>query len=232
MNIRLSNQLNMVGTCLRVAQSREHSSVWLGQEPRDFSTDLSTVEIGYKVALGKAALADTSKGGASDPRTQAETALENTAHVLARALALHFKKTNDRIRHVSVDLTHTQIVKLRENELVAKATDIRNLGQVMQSEEDASARGVTATRVETLTRAIEAFQTLQSQPRSRTLTRSTLLRELETDTAALVEQLRDLDDLVVQFDGSASGLRFISAWEKARVIVDRVSAHPFSAVAN
>lgn len=222
----------MVGTCLRVAQSREHSSVWLGQEPRDFSTDLSTVEIGYKVALGKAALADTSKGGASDPRTQAETALENTAHVLARALALHFKKTNDRIRHVSVDLTHTQIVKLRENELVAKATDIRNLGQVMQSEEDASARGVTATRVETLTRAIEAFQTLQSQPRSRTLTRSTLLRELETDTAALVEQLRDLDDLVVQFDGSASGLRFISAWEKARVIVDRVSAHPFSAVAN
>lgn len=232
MNIRLSNQLNMIGTCLRVAQSREYSSVWLGQEPRDFATDLSTVEIGYKIALGKAALADTSKGGASDARTQAETAVENTAHVLARALALHFKKTNDRARRVSVDLTHTQIVQLRENELVAKATDIRNLGQVMLAEANASDRGITGARVEALTQAIEAFKTLQRQPRNRTLTRSTLLRELETDTAGLIEQLGDLDDLVLQFDGSATGLRFIAAWEKARVLIDRVSAHPFSTLAN
>ncbi|MFT3867164.1 MAG: hypothetical protein QM715_01580 [Nibricoccus sp.] len=230
MNIRLSNQLNMIGTCLRVAQSRGHSLVWLGRDPSHFGVDLTSIEAGYKIALGKAALADTAKGGASDVRAQAETTLENAAYVLTRALAVHFRKSNDLDRHAEADLSLTQIVRLRENELIARATAIRDLARVAQAEEKAAFLGITTLRIEGLTQAIEAFDALRRKPRGPAITRSTLLRELETDTAALIEQLRDLDDLVLQFDGSAAGLRFIAAWEKARVIVDRVSAHPFSGV--
>jgi hypothetical protein len=50
--------------------------------------------------------------------------------------------------------------------------------------------------------------------------RSTLLWEVETDIAALVQQVNDIDDLALQFDGTEAGKRFIEAWKRARIIVD------------
>ena len=46
------------------------------------------------------------------------------------------------------------------------------------------------------------------------------LRDLTTRIAALMEEIRDLDDLVIQFDGTEAGRRFISAWKQARNIID------------
>jgi hypothetical protein len=57
------------------------------------------------------------------------------------------------------------------------------------------------------------------------LNRNTLLKEVETDIAGLLEQLADMDDLVLQFDGSEAGKRFIEAWKRARIIVDSGGGH-------
>ena len=59
-----------------------------------------------------------------------------------------------------------------------------------------------------------------STPRGQIVNRSALLKEVETDVAALLEKVSDMDDLVVQFDGSEPGKRFIEAWKRARIIVD------------
>ena len=48
---------------------------------------------------------------------------------------------------------------------------------------------------------------------------------METDTASLVEDVTDMDDLVLQFDGSDAGKRFIEAWKRARMIVDSGGGH-------
>jgi hypothetical protein len=56
----------------------------------------------------------------------------------------------------------------------------------------------------------------------------TLLREVETDTASLIEIAGDLDDLVLQYDDTAAGRNFISAWRQARMIVD-LGSHSSSA---
>jgi hypothetical protein len=52
-----------------------------------------------------------------------------------------------------------------------------------------------------------------------------LLREVETDTAALVQLATDMDDLALQFDGTDAGKRFIEAWKRARIIVDPGGGH-------
>ncbi len=52
-----------------------------------------------------------------------------------------------------------------------------------------------------------------------------LLREVETDTASLVQLATDMDDLVVQFDSTDAGKRFIEAWKRARIIVDTGGGH-------
>jgi hypothetical protein len=52
-----------------------------------------------------------------------------------------------------------------------------------------------------------------------------LLREVETDTAALVQLATDMDDLVLQFTGSDAANRFQEAWKRARIIVDTGGGH-------
>jgi hypothetical protein len=52
------------------------------------------------------------------------------------------------------------------------------------------------------------------------------LKEVETDVADLVEQVGDMDDLALQFDGTDAGKRFIEAWKRARIIVDSGGTPP------
>jgi hypothetical protein len=65
----------------------------------------------------------------------------------------------------------------------------------------------------------------QDLPRGEIANRSALLRELETDTAGLVEDVTDMDDLAIQFDGTDAGKRIIGAWKRARIIVDSGGGH-------
>src|SRR5450755_3482567 len=80
-------------------------------------------------------------------------------------------------------------------------------------------------RITTLTNAINAFTAVMNLPRGQIVNRSTLLKEVDTDTADLLEQVADLDDLVQQFDSTDAGKRFIEAWKRARIIVDTAVGH-------
>ena len=225
MNLRLQNQLNMVGACITVAQSSDYKPVWNGKEPADFGTDIAQLGTDYGAVTAKAAQADAATGGAADAKATAETALEEAAFLLARALANHFKKTGDLDRRGKVDMKKSAIMKLRTQDLVTQATAIRDLGIAAVSETDAAKRGVTAARVATLTAAITAFSNVMSTPRGQIVNKGALLREVETDAADLLEMVSDMDDLVVQFDGSDAGKRFVEAWKRARIIVDSGGGH-------
>jgi hypothetical protein len=225
MNIRLTNQIKMVGACLNVANSADYKSTWTGNEPADFAIDLDSLQTGYVSVTAKAALADGASGGAGDAKAQAEAALEDAAYILARALVAHFKKTNNLDQLGKVDLTKSEIVQLRQQDLLDKTTAIRDLATATQAEPGAAGRGVNAARVATLTAAITAFTNVMNNPRGQIVNRSTLLKEVDTDTAKLLEQVADLDDLVLQFDGTDAGKRFIEAWKRARIIVDNGGGH-------
>ena len=225
MNLRLQNQLNMVGACITVAQSPDYKPVWNGKEPADFGTDIAQLGTDYGAVTAKAAQADAATGGAADAKAVAETALEDAALLLARALANHFKKTGDLDRRGKVDMKKSAIMKLRTQDLVTQATAIRDLGTAAVNETDAAKRGVTAARVATLTAAITAFSKVMSTPRGQIVNKGALLREVDTDTAALVELVSDMDDLAVQFEGTEAGRRFVEAWKRARIIVDSGGGH-------
>jgi hypothetical protein len=210
----------MVGASLTVAQSVEYKLVWFSKEPADFGTEIAQLQTEYGAVTTKAAQAEAATGGASDAKALAETALEDATFVVARALAFHFKKANDLDRHGKVDLSKSEIVRLRNQELLTQATAIRDLATTAQTETDATKRGITAARLATLSAAITNFANQNRAPRSQIVNRSTLLREVETDIAALVEKVNDLDDLAVQFSGTEAGDRFVEAWKRARIIVD------------
>lgn len=220
MNLRVTNQLNMAGACINLAIRPDYEPIWKNQPPLDFTDDFGKLQADYAAVTGKAALVEQATGGAGDMKVATETALEEAAFILARALASHFKKTGDLDNLAKVDLTKSAIQKLKTQDLAAKGTDIRDLGTVAVAQPDAAKRGVTPERIATLTGAIAAFTGVMNAPRGQIVNRNTLLKEIETDTASLLEQLNDLDDLVLQFDGSEVGRRFNEAWKRARVIVD------------
>jgi hypothetical protein len=225
MNLELTNQIKMVGACITVANDPSYKPVWTGKPPADFETDIGTLATGYEAAMEKDAAAEGASGGAGDAKAQAETTLENAAFQLARALANHFTKTGNLDSLGKVDYTKTDIVKLRQQDLVDQATAIRDLGNAAVGETGAAGRGVTAARIAALTTAINAFKGVMNNPRSQIVNRSTLKKEVATDVAALVVQVTSMDDLVLQFDGTDAGKRFIEAWKSARMIVDTGGGH-------
>lgn len=225
MNSRLQNQLNMVGACLTVSQSSDYKPVWNGQPPLDFGTDLGVIGTDYGAVTAKAAQADAATGGGGDAKAAAETVLEDAAFLLTRALANHFKKSGDLDRYGKVDFAKSQIKKLRTQDLVTQSTAIRDLGTAAVSEPEADKRGVTAARISALTAAIDAYKTVMNLPRGQIVNQSALLKEVETDTADLLEKVGDADDLVVQFEATDAGKRFIEAWKRARIIVDSGGGH-------
>ncbi len=119
-----------------------------------------------------------------------------------------------------MDVTKSGIQKLKAQDLASKATEIRDLGNAAVAQPDAAKRGVTAALITRVSDAIKAFSAVMNAPRGRIVNRSTLLKEIDTDTADLLEQLNDLDDLVIQFEDTDIGKRFIAAWQQARMIVD------------
>jgi hypothetical protein len=225
MNTRLLNQLNMVNTCVGLANSADNKPVWTGKDPADFGTDIADLKTGYDAVMAEVALVDGTAGGAADAKAVAESVLENTAYVLTRALAVHFKKNGDLTNFGKVDLAKRDLVKLSGQLLVSKTTEIRDLASTVVSDPNAIKRGVTAARIAAVTAAITAYTPLMNAPRGQIVNRGTLLKEIETDTAALLDQLSDLDDLILQFDGTDAGQRFNEAWKRARIIVDAGHGH-------
>ena len=220
MNDHTTNQLDMVGTCLNVADKPENFAVWNGQPPLDYGTDLSGIRGEYQAIRGLAVLADAATTGPADAKASAETTLENTAFLLARACVSHFRKTGNMTDLAKVDFKKGGIQKLRDQALVTTGTFIRDLAQTASAQPGAAGRGVNAARITALTNAVNGFSALLNAPRGQIASRSALKREVATRVAGLLGLVEAIDDLVVQFDTTPAGRTFIAAWKQARIIVD------------
>jgi len=225
MNDTRVNHFAMIGACITVAEIAEHRAVWENQPPLDFGNGIAALKLAYVGATSVASQAELTGGGAADAKDAAETQLEDKAFEVARALAVHFKKENDLVSRAKVDVTISSLRKLRDEALVSKSTEIRDLCNVAVASPSAAGRGITAAKITELTTAIAAFAALRNAPRGQTVTRSSMLRELETRIADLLDAVRDLDDLIVQYEGTFPGRVFSNAWKQARQIVD--SGHRF-----
>jgi chromosome segregation ATPase len=215
----LTNRLNMIGATLGVADSPEHQLVWQDQPPVDFGTDLALLRTGYTAALDLAQRAGSAITGTAQAKDLAETTLENLAYPITRALVTHLRKTGDAQNFAKVSIRKSQLQRLRDQHLLTRTREIRDLAQAALSHIDAAKRGLTAARVTALTAAIDTFAPLVNAARTEIANRSALLRELETDVAALVEDATELDDLILQFESEA-GETFQTAWFAARQIID------------
>src|SRR4030095_1335871 len=157
MNDILSNRIAMFGACITVAKDPQHRPVWDNVSPLDYGTDLTAFETAYTAATSIASQAGELDGGNADAKDAAETDLEDKAFGVARALALHFKKEGDLVNRAKVDVTRSAIKRLRDELLLNKTTEIRDVATGAASHANAAAGGITAAKITELTAAITTF---------------------------------------------------------------------------
>ena len=220
MNDRVQNQINMINACITVAHTEANTLVWSDHEPADFALDLDALESDFADANSITTNIKDAIAGAGGVKGVARTAAEDAGYILAQALSNHFRKTDDLTNLAKVKVTKRGIQKLRDQDLVATLTDIRDLGGLAATQTGAAGRGVTAARLAKATTTLNRFKSLLSAPRRQVADRGALLRELKPCVAGMIEKLNGLDELVIQFDTTPEGRRFIDAWKIARVVVD------------
>ena len=220
MNDSLTNRLRSVKACIATANLDENRPVWEGKAPLGFGEDLAELTADTAVAEDIAARASSAAKGYADAKDEAEGPLETLCYKSSRALSSHFKKSGDLTRLAKVNFKLGYYQKLRDQHLIAAATDLIAIGTTASSETGADKRGVTPALIAELQAARDKFASIDSAPRTGIVNRSTLLKDLDAKVAALMEKLDDLDDLVIQYDGTPAGRHFIAAWRQARLIVD------------
>jgi len=220
MNDIVTNRFRSVKACIGVANLPENKPVWEGKPPLGFGEDLVELTTATSTADEVAARASSAAKGYADAKDEAEDQLEATCYKTARALSSHFKKSRDLTRLAKVDFKLGYYQKLRDQFLVTAATDLITIGTTAKDEPGAEKRGLTPALIASLQTALGQFSGIDSTPRTGIVNRSTLLKDFTAKVAALMEQLEDLDDLIVQYDGTEAGRNFIAAWHQARLIVD------------
>ena len=206
----IENHLYMGGLWISIAQDDASKPVWQCKDPAAFGTELAT---GHAAIVNEAAQWEAAGGGAAYAKATAESDLEEPAYRLANACYNHFKKSGNLTDAGKEDYTRTEIVKLRTQELVLQSTAIRDIAQAAIAEPDAAKRGLTAAKVTALSAAITAYTAVMNAPRGQIGNPQRPRKEIDTDTAALLELVSDMDDLVIQFDTTDPGQRFIEALE-------------------
>ncbi len=219
MNDPLQNQLNMVGACLTFANDEDNLAVWQNQPPLDLTPDMATLGTLHAAAGETASQLAGATTGVAEGKDAAETVLEDRSYLLARAVFNHCRKTGDAETCGRVNLTKSAIQRLRDQDLLATSRDIRDTAQAKVAEPGAAGRGITAAAITALTGGIDAYALLVNAPRTRIASRTTLNRELTTRVAACMDQIRNVDDLVLQLTGPGAAA-FIAGWQQNRIIVD------------
>ena len=232
MNDNTSNKLDMAKACITLVEKPESIIIWQGQPPLDFAADFARMKQSYIGLRDLAIAADTDNSGDADAKSDAEDALEKLTLQLAAALRNHFKKTGNTSDRAKVTFPKRALVRLRDQILITKCTEIRDLALQARDESGAAGRGVTMAKITALTAAIALFDDLQRKPRTSIGGSATKRRELVTGVADLIEQLADLDDLVAQLEPTAPSApsvtgrspeavaAFIADWKRQRKVID------------
>jgi hypothetical protein len=219
MNAPLQNRLNMIGACVTFANDADNLAIWQNQAPLDLTADMATLVTLLTAASDIASQLAGAITGIAESKDAAETAIEDRSHLLARAVFNHCRKTGDLENGGRVNLSKSAIQRLRDQDLLATARDIRDIAQAKVAEPGAAGRGIIAAAITAVTGGIDAFAAVVNAPRSTIASRAALNRELTTRVAACMDHIRNVDDLGLQPTGPGAA-EFISGWQQARPIVD------------
>ena len=223
MRDEFTNRLGMFDTTLLNLNTAPNKAVWFGLPPVVFTP---------KVAGAGAAVTDLRAfclqqgtvitGAALDKEREGREAIA-VAHPLARALVTWFRDQGDETNAAKVDLPESGWRRLRDQIMVDQGRLVRQLAAAIVAGPDAADAveyGITAAAVASVNKEVEEYAAVASAPQMSIADRKALTQQMRDRFNAVEAKFAVLDDLILQFSGTAAGRALIASHQEARIIRD------------
>ena len=217
MKVQLTNRVTMFKTTS--SYMADHTAVWNTMTP----LQTAMTEFDAKIAeIDLAAQKHETPTGATADKADARDALEDTTFLMCEALGVlaHTSGNNDLAALTSV--ARTALDRMDETELSNRAAAV--LAQANAHKTELQTLQVSQANIDELTSALTDFNEAKAGPRTATAERAALTQTLPNLVREANEILRNKIDRMVNLF-SRTNPDFVSGYESARVIVDRVATH-------
>jgi hypothetical protein len=223
MKNEFTNRLGMFNTSLTTLNKDPFKAVWFQQDPKIFTAKVA--EAGQAVTDLKEFCKKQSiiiTGSAEDKAREAAEA-EDAAYPIARALVQWFRDQKDETNAAKVDLSLTDLRRMRDQDLLAQLNTTLELAQGVTGGAQAvqaAAYGLTVAKVAALASEIADFAEFINAPQSSIADRKALTMQLRVKFNAVEEKFAALDDLILNFNTTAPAHALVAAYQAARVVRD------------
>lgn len=159
--------------------------------------------------------------GFTEQQNLAETALEDAAHPLARAVRLYYREMDNHLEASGWDLALTDWRRMRENALLEKAKALRTvaLSLTTGTPPPGAPFGITADAVNSLGDVIDDYQVIIGGPGAARAGRKAKTAALRPRYRVVDGLLEDIDDLIIALKNKSDAHRlFVESYFNARRI--------------
>jgi hypothetical protein len=223
MKNEFTNRLGMFNTSVTTLNKDSHKAVWFQQDPKIFTTKVTeAVQLVADLAAFCQKQSTVITGSAGDKAREVAEA-EDAAHPIARALVQWFRDQRDETNAAKVDLSFSDLRRLRDQELLAQLNIILGLAQSVTGgtqSTQAAEYGLTVAKATALAKEITDFANIINAPQANIADRKALTAQLRARFNEVEGKFAALDDLILNFDGTAVGHALVAAYQASRIVRD------------
>ena len=220
MKDEFTNRFTMFTTARDFLQLPASKAVWFGQHPLIFTTKVAAVG----TAITDLGLYCQKHGvdisGAAKDKDKEETDVENVAHRLGRFLVQWFRDQGDETNATKCDLRISDWRILRDQTLIAKAREIRDLAIPVGALPAGGTYGIISSVIQQLTTEVNEYEEIVNLPATSIAQRKALTLGLRAEFNKVEAAFDSLDDIILGFAETAEGRALIAAYNEARIIRD------------
>ncbi len=217
----LLNKLSSFQAALSVADDSDNQALWKGKSPKAFDAGMTTVHTAVAELSGHAASQSAPITGTAEALKKLRADFEAALHSLARATYRTLVKLGRTEDAAKVNLTPTDLHDARGTELATTGETVLDLAEALTTADTAIADdyGITPASVALVDDLWTRFSTAVGAPRGARSQRKAKTDSLPPKFAAVEELFSEQDDLIIQFNTTEPGQRFVEAWFNARQVV-------------
>lgn len=224
MKDEFTNRLDMFGTALGILQKPAYRPVWFERPPVIFTAKVAAVTTLVNDLTEFCRQQGILASGPAADKEREGLKVEEGAFTLARVLSSYFGDKENETDRAKVKFSKTNWRRLRDADLLARARTVQGLAAALAAGPDkllAAQYNITVAAAADLQGHITRYAPLATAPQQSIGDRASLTAQLRQRFNAVSVKFADLDDVILQFNATPEGRALVSAWQQARVIIDR-----------
>ena len=220
MKDEFSNRITMFKTARDFLHLPVQKAVWFQQPPLIFTTKAAAVVLSIAGLHEYCQQHGIDITGAAKDKGREEADVENAGHKLCRPLTRWFRDQDDETNATKCDLRISDWRALRDQTLIEKAREVRDLAVPVAANPAAFQYGVTSALIQDLTTQVNEYEEIVNLPTLNIGQRKALTLGLRAEFNKVEAQFEALEDFILAFDTTPAGRTLIAGFKQARIIRD------------